>query len=101
MAQLERQIKMATVKKVEYRPVPDFPNYEISYSGTVRNVTTKEKMAVYRVGNSPRAVMLSRDGRQYSRSVLQLVEQAWFGSTKSYKEDSRLYQVQEKFKGNI
>lgn len=63
-------------------PVPDFPGYEVSDSGQVRNTRTGRilKTSVWGPERYPRHIVtFSRDGRSYTKSIYRVVVETFIG----------------------
>ena len=61
-----------------YRDIPEFPNYELSYLGTVRN--KKYGGREVHLSYAPDGyvyVSLRRDGKSHTRSVKKLMREIW------------------------
>lgn len=60
-----------------WSPIPEFPNYEVSSYGEVRNVVTGHILVLRMNQFGVVYVPLWRDGEQYSRSIARLVATAF------------------------
>jgi hypothetical protein len=63
--------------KEQWRPVENFPKYEISNYGEIVNVDTARPMKYRMNGHGSLIVDLTRDDGQYTRSVRHLVAKAF------------------------
>lgn len=61
----------------EWAPIADFPGYEVSDHGRVRNATTGRVLGTYDNGRGFLQVVMRRDGRTYARAVHRLVAAAF------------------------
>lgn len=57
--------------------VQDFPKYEVSFEGVIRNISTGRRMAQNPNQFGDLTVGLSRNGKQYTRSVKVIVAKAF------------------------
>lgn len=58
-------------------PIEDFPGYEISDQGRVRNESTKRLLGIYDNGGGVLQVVMRRNGRSTARAVHRLVAEAF------------------------
>lgn len=61
----------------EWKPIEDFPGYEVSDQGRIRNARTEYVLSQYPNGRGRIQVVLYRDGRNNARAVHQLVAKAF------------------------
>ena len=61
----------------EWLPIEDFPGYEVSSLGRVRNVHTERLLGVHDNGRGVLQVVLRRDNRNHARAVHRLVANAF------------------------
>lgn len=60
------------MRQVEWRPVRDFPNYEVSSDGRVRNVVSGREKSIHLSTNGAYMVNLWRDGAHHPKQVHRL-----------------------------
>lgn len=61
----------------DWRVIEDFPNYEVSNDGRVRNANTGRELGVYDNGHGILQVVMQRGGRSCARAVHRLVAGAF------------------------
>jgi len=65
-------------QELEWRPIPECPNYEITRTGDIRNKSTLLPIKTKaNFSGGPLNVRLTKDGRQLHRSVFSLVTSAF------------------------
>lgn len=64
-------------RDLDRKPIPEFPNYWITYDGRVFNINTDREMVLSPTMQGELTVGMVRDGHQYRRSVKVLVAQAF------------------------
>jgi len=69
-------------------PIEDFPSYEISSEGRVRNVDTDHILSIHPNGRGIYQVVMYRDGRPNARAVHKLVANAFVETeSRNYRGD--------------
>ena len=63
----------------EWVPIEDFPGYEVSDLGHIRNASTLRILGIYDNGHGVMQVVVRRDGRNHARAVHRLVANAFHG----------------------
>lgn len=62
---------------MEWRPVEGFENYEVSYTGQVRNLKRGSILKSYGQRDGHAKVQLVENGKYYTRSLAKIVATAW------------------------
>lgn len=60
-----------------WEPIPDFPGYEVSNTGLIRNEETQYTLGQYENGSGFLQVVMSVSGKNHARAVHKLVAQAF------------------------
>lgn len=71
----------------EWMPIPEFPNYSVSYAGRVRNDDYDRPITPARTSNGGLYVGMSKGGRQYKRYLPLLVADAFVDAQTGYEPD--------------
>jgi NUMOD4 motif. len=61
----------------EWRTLRDYPGYEVSNLGGVRESGSKQHLSVQKLDSKTFIVSLRKDGRPYSRAISALVDMAF------------------------
>lgn len=61
----------------EWRDIEEFPSYEVSNMGSIRNIDTGQRLGIYENGSGYLQVVLRRDFKNHARAVHRLVAEAF------------------------
>ena len=62
---------------VEWRIIDEFPDYEVSDEGQVRNISTQQMLGIFDNGNGVLQVVLTKNKKKWARAVHRLVANAF------------------------